>query len=329
MAIQTLTVDGNGNTTSGWAAEGGDYTRVQSDDGDTTRLYTPTINDVRQFSLTDTVDLTGATINSVTVYAKYRSLDPVANTFQIGVRAGSTDYWSASKNTVNVTTYILFSETWTTNPNTTAAWTVSDLDALQVGVKKINNVGGAVTYVYAEVDYTAAAGGTTVTPTTASLTLSTFTPTVSVSDHKTVTPSTLSLTISTFAPTVSVSDNQSVTPTTTSLTLTLFAPTVSVTSNQTVTPGTASLTTTAFAPTVLASDNKSVTPATLSLTLTTFAPTVTVEDPGLVSPNPASLTLTTFAPTVTYSVVARKYYIDSNANIYWVINQDIGLVEKV
>lgn len=159
MAIQTLTVDGDGTTTSGWAAEGGTYTRLQSDDGDTTRLYTPTTNDVRQVTLTDTSGLTGATINSLTVYAKFRSLDPVSNTFQIGVRTGGTDYWSADKDTVNVTTYVLFSNTWATNPNTSSAWTISDLDGVQAGLKKINGVGGACTYMYAEVDYTAGGGG--------------------------------------------------------------------------------------------------------------------------------------------------------------------------
>lgn len=158
MAVQTLTVDGDGNTTSGWAAEGGDFTRVQSDDGDTTRLYTPTSNDVRQFSLTNTSGLTGVIIDSVKVYAKFRSLDPVSNTFQIGVRTNSTDYWSSDKDTVSSTSYILFDETWATNPNTGVAWTVSDLDALQVGVKKTNMVGGAVTYVYVEVNYTVPVG---------------------------------------------------------------------------------------------------------------------------------------------------------------------------
>jgi len=155
MAVVTLTVDGDGNTISGFGAEGGTFTRVQSDDGDTTRLYSPTPDDVRQFSLSDTAGLSGATINSVTVYEKYRSLDPDPNTIQIGVRSGSTDYWSANKDTVNVTTYVLFSETWATNPNTSVAWTVADLDALQIGIKKINGVGGAITYAYVEIDYTA------------------------------------------------------------------------------------------------------------------------------------------------------------------------------
>lgn len=161
MAIQTLTVDGDGTTTSGWAAEGGTYTRLQSDDGDTTRLYTPTNNDVRQVTVTNTSGLSGATINSVKVYAKFRSLDPVSNLFQIGVRSGGTDYWSADKDTVSSTAYILFSETWATNPNTSSAWTTSEIDALEAGVKKTNAVGGAVTYMYVEVDYTAGGGAST------------------------------------------------------------------------------------------------------------------------------------------------------------------------
>ncbi|MDZ4785572.1 MAG: hypothetical protein SGJ02_05790 [bacterium] len=158
MPILTLTVDGDGNTVSGFTAEGGTFTRVQSDDGDTSRLYSAGANEVRQFSLVDSTGLTGATINSVTVFSKYRSLDPVSNTFQIGVRTASTDYFSANKDTVTSTSYILFSEVWATNPNTSAAWTIAQIDALQIGVRKGNAVGGGVTFAYAEVDYTAGGG---------------------------------------------------------------------------------------------------------------------------------------------------------------------------
>lgn len=158
MATQTLTVDGDGTTTSGWAAEGGTYTNLQSDDGDTTRLYTPTPGDVRQVTLTNTSGLSGATINSLTVFAKFRSLDPVPNTFQIGIRSDGTDYWSADKDTINEITYILFSETWTTDPATGLEWTTSGLDDVQAGLRKTNNVGGACTYMYAEVDYTEDSG---------------------------------------------------------------------------------------------------------------------------------------------------------------------------
>jgi hypothetical protein len=86
-----------------------------------------------------------------------------------------------------------------------------------------------------------------------------------------VTPATASLTLTTFAPTVTTTAHQSVTPTTATLTLTGFAPTVLT--PRLITPATATLTLTTFAPTV--STPSLVTPATASLVLTTFAPTVT------------------------------------------------------
>jgi hypothetical protein len=49
----------------------------------------------------------------------------------------------------------------------------------------------------------------------------------------------------------------------------------------------------------------------------------------LLSPNDISITTTIDQVTFPEYVEARKYYIDSDGNIYWVINQDIGLVEQV
>lgn len=158
----------------------------------------------------------------------------------------------------------------------------------------------------------AGTGNQTVTPTTATLTLTTFAPTVLTPSL--CTPTTLALTLTTFAPTVRVGAN--VTPTTASLTLTTFAPTVStprlctpttlaltlttfaptVSTPRLCTPTTLALTLTAFAPTIV--NPKSATPTTLALTLTTFAPTVTGGQGLTVTPTTAALTLVTFAPTV-------------------------------
>lgn len=119
---------------------------------------------------------------------------------------------------------------------------------------------------------------TTVTPTTATLTIATFAPSVTASDHQTVTPTTASLTTATFAPSVTASDHQTVTPTTATLSTSGFAPTVSVTDHQTVTPDPASLSTVTFAPTVIvASGEVLVTPGVATLTLATFAPAVRVQ----------------------------------------------------
>jgi hypothetical protein len=169
-----------------------------------------------------------------------------------------------------------------------------------------------------------------VTPTTAELVLSTFAPTVTASDHILVTPTTASLTLTTYEPTVAISDNQTATPTTATLELTTFAPTVSITDNITVTPSTASLTTTTYEPTVTTTANVTVTPTTAELVISTFAPSVSVSTGSVtVIPSTASLSITTYAPDVYTSVRRRNYYMDLKGNVYWVINQDIGLVEKV
>ena len=108
-----------------------------------------------------------------------------------------------------------------------------------------------------------------------------------------VTPGTASLTLTAFAPTVTTP--RLVTPGAAALTTATFAPTVTATQNVLVTPGLATLALTAFAPTVSAP--RLVTPGTASLALTAFAPSVTT--PRLVIPGAATLGLSAFAPVVT------------------------------
>lgn len=154
MATVTIRPNLNGDTMA-WNAEGGDYTRVDEavSDGDTTRLYTPTANAVGLFNLENPSE-TG-NINSVTVYVVIRGLDPVSQGTQVGVKIGGTEYWSSTK-TWNSTTYTTLSESWATNPNTSASWTWTNINDVQVGMKRISGGGQAVTQVYAIVDYTSA-----------------------------------------------------------------------------------------------------------------------------------------------------------------------------
>lgn len=159
---QSLYVNGDGGQTTGWRSEGGDYTRVDdkpTDDGDTTRLYSVTNNEETSFTLENGVGITGA-VNSVVVHALVKSLDPVSSTFQIFVRIGGTNYYSDTKDTVtNNTSYIDFSYTWATNPATSSAWTSAEIDALEVGVKKINSAGQRLTQMFAVVNATTGGGG--------------------------------------------------------------------------------------------------------------------------------------------------------------------------
>lgn len=128
----------------------------------------------------------------------------------------------------------------------------------------------------------------TVTPTTATLSITGYAPTIRL--PKVVTPTTRSLTITTYAPTVLLP--KTVTPTTASLTTTGYAPTVAT--PRVVTPATKALTTTGYAPTV--KTPRTVTPTAAGLTLTTFAPAVRLGVKA--TPGTASLNTTGYAPTV-------------------------------
>jgi hypothetical protein len=193
----------------------------------------------------------------------------------------------------------------------------------------------------------------TVTPSTASLSITPFIASVVATDNKTVVPGSTNLTTTSFAPIVSATANQIVTPDVANLILTSFVPTIETSANIIVIPNTASLTTTSFLPSVNVTNNVitspntidlilssfqpsvtitnniAVSPSTLDLIVTAFEPTVTGSVDIVITPDTASLTLTGFAPKVTHSVSSRSYYIDTNGNIYWVINQDVGLIEKV
>lgn len=109
--------------------------------------------------------------------------------------------------------------------------------------------------------------GVVVTPSTASLVLITFAPTVQT--PRVATPSTAGLLLATFAPTVLLP--KVVTPERVDLVLTTFAPTVEL--PKVVTPGRIDLVLTTFAPTVATGDVV-VTPTTAVLVLTGYAPTV-------------------------------------------------------
>lgn len=157
MATQALTVDGDGAIRTGWDAEGYDYTRLQSDDGNTSKIYSPTLNDVVSFSVTDTSGLFGATINFLEVFAKVATLAPYDAAFRLGVGVGSTNYFDSSINHFG-DTYTLYSSVFTTNPATGLAWTTSELDDVEIVIIRDDGDGLRVTYMYAEVDYTEDSG---------------------------------------------------------------------------------------------------------------------------------------------------------------------------
>jgi hypothetical protein len=117
-------------------------------------------------SLYDTYNLpdssVGAgTINSVTVYLRARrgAYDHANLALYQAIITGGTAYLSPSKAAGLTDSWGNYSYTWNTNPNTSAAWTWSDINALQVGMYGVTpNTTGMnlhVTQVYCEVNYDA------------------------------------------------------------------------------------------------------------------------------------------------------------------------------
>lgn len=92
------------------------------------------------------------TINSIKVYILVISDEYPQNAYEI-VKIGGTEYLNEE---LMLTSWHLFSNTWTTNPNTGVAWTWDDIDSLQIGVKlqpPVHIDNSYCTQVYVKINY--------------------------------------------------------------------------------------------------------------------------------------------------------------------------------
>ena len=98
-------------------------------------------------------------INSITIYARCRKTHDVGYA-KIACKTHSATYYG-SEETLGES-YANYSKQYTTNPNTSSAWTWTEIDALQVGVSLKHVISGPpemgqgtrCTQVYVEVNYT-------------------------------------------------------------------------------------------------------------------------------------------------------------------------------
>jgi len=84
------------------------------------------------FHIPDTAIPVGATINNVTVYFRHRGTALTIERCAARIKTYGTEYAGSDK--ISGTTYVTSSETWSTNPNTLSAWTIDEINALQIGV---------------------------------------------------------------------------------------------------------------------------------------------------------------------------------------------------
>lgn len=139
------------------------------------------------------------------------------------------------------------------------------------------------------------AAGTTISAGVASLTLTTYAPTIVVTAHQTISTGAGALALTGYAPSIVV--NSIIQPSTAALALTGYEPTVTVSAAGAIEPGVATLSLTGFAPTISVTEHQTVQPGAGQITLTSYAPTVTQQT--FVNPGAAALSITAYAPTIT------------------------------
>lgn len=152
-ATVTIYPDADGSQT-GWADEGGTYEKVDetSHDSDGTYLYAGSAT-TRTFTF-GTTGLTDETINSITLNIVRRGVDPSPSLLDAIARIDSTNYVLCDDyDTTSVTTYITHNCVSTVNPDTSTAWTVSDVEALEAGVSRGTGGGQRLTQFNVTIDY--------------------------------------------------------------------------------------------------------------------------------------------------------------------------------
>lgn len=157
--MPTLTLRPNApGTYQDWDLVDTTHEGATSDQNDNTFVEGLFVNDKETENLADT-SITG-TINSVTAYMRAIASGGGNEQAVILWRTYGTDYESAAK-TISTIAFTNHSETRTVNPNTGAAWTWAEVNALQVGAKitqvSVNEYIDASEF-WIEVDYTEPSG---------------------------------------------------------------------------------------------------------------------------------------------------------------------------
>lgn len=113
----------------------------EADYGDTKYLSVTSAAKIHLFTIADPRPKTCGP-KKVEVFARVKDPSSTAEAIKLGLRIGSTNYWSANKLTNNTGSYLEHRNEWTTNPATGGAWTWDDIATMQFGIQSINVAGG-------------------------------------------------------------------------------------------------------------------------------------------------------------------------------------------
>lgn len=133
---------------------------VQTNDGDTTRIRRGGTVVLGQFFDVANSALTAADIiNSVSVKALVKvATGGAGSRIQLAIQLPGGEYTSATIPVTSDTAYLTYTKTWTTNPDTAAAWVLADIDGTYKMDCGIYNATTSIifycTQIFIEVDYT-------------------------------------------------------------------------------------------------------------------------------------------------------------------------------
>lgn len=129
--------NGAGTTTQWTPDSGSNYARVNEStpDGDTSYVYDTTINDIDIYTLADLASSVSS-VKAIAAVHYSRKDDSGTKVIAPILRTSSTNYVHANNITLS-TSYGYSFANWDLNPNTTSAWTKSDINALELGQKVI------------------------------------------------------------------------------------------------------------------------------------------------------------------------------------------------
>lgn len=153
-------------------------------------------------------------------------------------------------------------------------------------------------------------GGTSISPSDGSLTLTGYAPSVSQSANQTVTPTHGGLVLTGYVPTLTQAASQTISPTSCSMLLTGHTPSVAQTSNQSISAVDGHITLSGKQPSVTQSVVTSVAPGAGHLTLAGKQPAIVQTANQTVAPGTGHVLFTGYSPAITGPVVeqATNYY---------------------
>ena len=183
--------------------------------------------------------------------------------------------------------------------NMTSGTKTIDLDVAQDETASASNHVEEVSLIAFSLEL-AGAGGVTITPPAATITLTEYDPTVT-RDH-TAAPNAETIQLNTYDPTIDIQTpgaDVTVTPPAATITLTTYNPVIVVGADVTIQAPAATVTLTGYNPTV--TRDWSVFPNAETIQLTTYDPTITVDADTTIQAPKATITLTAYDPNIAVS----------------------------